>query len=70
MSIETAFLGAVVRFPMRKSPAVWIIPDPDDPASWLVVAHGHGWLFGSKNAADEDAQWLGRNLGLPVRATS
>jgi hypothetical protein len=57
----------VVRFPMRRSPAVWVARD--GPA-WLVLAREHGLLFGSRQEADIEAQWLGRNLGLPVRAAA
>jgi hypothetical protein len=59
--------AAVVRFPMRRSLAVWITRD--GPA-WLVLAGEHGWLHGSRQEADRDAQWLGRNLNLPVRAVA
>jgi hypothetical protein len=56
---------AVVRFPMRRSLAVWITREGP---GWLVLAGEHGWLLGSRHEADRDAAWLGRNLGLPVRA--
>jgi hypothetical protein len=58
---------AVVRFPPRHSAVVWIMPEGQ---SWLVVAGSHGWQHGSRQEADRDAAWMGRNLGLPVRATS
>jgi hypothetical protein len=58
---------AIVRFPMRRSPAVWILPEGQ---GWLVVAGAHGWEHGSRQEADRDATWMGRNLGLPVRAVS
>jgi hypothetical protein len=57
----------VARFPMRRSLAVWITRDG---SAWLVLAGEQGWLFGSRQEADRDAQWLGRNLGLPVRAVA
>jgi hypothetical protein len=57
----------VVRFPTRRLAAVWITRQ--GPA-WLVLAYEHGWLFGSYQEAQRDAQWLGRNLGLPVRAAA
>jgi hypothetical protein len=56
---------AVVRFPPRRSAVVWVIPEGK---GWLVVSGSHGWLHGSRRDADRDAQWLGRNLGLPIRA--
>jgi hypothetical protein len=58
---------AVVRFPMRRTLAVWITRD--EPG-WLVLAGEHGWLFGSRREANIEAQWLGRNLCLPVRAVA
>jgi hypothetical protein len=56
---------AVARFPMRRSLAVWITRDGP---GWLVLAGEHGWLFGSRQEADRDAQWLAHNLGVPLRA--
>jgi hypothetical protein len=58
---------AVVRFPMRRSPAVWVMREGE---AWIVVAGAHGWAHGSRQAADHDAAWLGRNLGLPIRAAT
>jgi hypothetical protein len=55
----------ITRFPARRSLAVWITRD--GPA-WLALAGEHGWLHGSREEAECDAQWLGQNLGLPVRA--
>jgi hypothetical protein len=57
----------VERFPMRRSHAVWITREG---SGWLVLAHENGWLLGSRQEADRDAAWLGRNLGLPVRAVA
>ena len=57
----------VERFPMRRSRAIWITRE--GPA-WFVLAGENGWLHGSRGEADRDAQWLARNLGLPVRAVS
>jgi hypothetical protein len=37
--------------------------------AWLVLALEHGWLHGERSTAIADAQWLSRNLGLPVRET-
>jgi hypothetical protein len=59
--------AAIVRFPMRESPVVWITKDG---AAWSVISGDHGWLFGSRLEADRDARWLGRNLGLPVRTVA
>jgi hypothetical protein len=57
----------VVRFPMRRSAAVWIARD--GPA-WLVLAGEHGWISGSREEADREALWLAQNFGLPVRAVA
>jgi hypothetical protein len=59
--------AAIVRFPPRCSAAVWVMREGQ---SWLVVAGTHGWQHGSRQEADRDAAWMGRNLGVPVRATS
>jgi hypothetical protein len=59
--------AAVLRFPMRKSLVVWITRDG---AAWSVISGDHGWLFGSQRAAEFEAQWLSRNLGLPIRAVT
>ena len=55
---------SVVRFPPRRSAAVWILPDE---GGWLVMARGHGWLHGNCTEALKDAFWLAKNLGLPIR---
>jgi hypothetical protein len=54
----------IIPFPKRRSLAIWITREGP---TWLVVAGDHGWLHGSREEADRDAEWLGRNLGLPVR---
>jgi hypothetical protein len=59
--------STLVRFPSRRSAAVWVMPEGQ---SWIVVAGSHGWEHGSRDEADRDAAWMGRNLGLPVRVTS
>jgi hypothetical protein len=56
-----------LRFPMRRSLAVWITRD--GPA-WLVLAREHGWLFGSRVEADAEARWLSGNLGFPIRGVA
>jgi hypothetical protein len=55
---------AVVRFPPRRSHAIWITRED---MAWLVLARGHGWLHSTLNAVRADARWFSRNLGLPVR---
>jgi hypothetical protein len=59
--------AAIVRFPPCRSAVVWITRE--GPA-WLVLAGEHGWQHGSRDAADEDAAWMARNLGLPVRTVT
>jgi hypothetical protein len=54
----------LLRFPARHSTVVWLTRDE---GAWLVLANGHGWAHGSSAAAFSDAQWLSRNLALPVR---
>jgi hypothetical protein len=55
----------MIRFPARRGACVWIMREG---RAWLVVALGHGWLFGSRGEALADARWLARTLGLPVRS--
>jgi hypothetical protein len=57
--------SAVVRFPPRRAHCVRIVRDA--AGGWLVIAYSHGWLHGNRRAAIADAQWLARNLKLPVR---
>jgi hypothetical protein len=54
----------VLRFPLRQSHAIWITRED---TAWLVLARGHGWLFGCRQQALAAAQWLARNLNLPIR---
>jgi hypothetical protein len=59
-------MADIVPFP-RRSLAIWIARDG---AAWLVLVGNHGWLFGSRREAEHDAQWLSRNLGLPIRVVA
>jgi hypothetical protein len=56
-------MTAVVRFPARRSAAVWLTRE--GPA-WLVIAGAHGWLHGDYDDALADAAWLSENLGFAV----
>jgi hypothetical protein len=55
---------SVERFPMRRAACVWLLLDCD---GWLVLARDHGWIHDDYYSALADAQWMARNLGLPVR---
>jgi hypothetical protein len=59
---------AVIRFPSRRSAAVWMLQARE--GGWLVLARGHGWLHDDRRSALADAQWLSNNFGLPVRETA
>jgi hypothetical protein len=60
-----ALSECVVRFPDRRRTAIFIL---DADGGWLVLGpRGHGWLHGDRAAALDDAAWLSRNMGLPVR---
>jgi len=61
-------MSDVHRFPPRAGSAVWIIRETT--GAWLVLAHAHGWLFGSHHEALADARWLSRSLDLPIRGLS
>jgi hypothetical protein len=58
--------GRLVRFPAQ---CIWI---RREDGAWLVVANNgrDGWLHGDYHTARADAEWLGRNSGLPIRCTS
>jgi hypothetical protein len=55
----------IIRFPARRGRAIWVLPLAE--SGWLVLARGHGWLHGDRRSALEDAEWLARNLGFPIR---
>jgi hypothetical protein len=55
----------IERFPMRRTACVWLLRETS--STWMVLAREHGWLHSSYCAALADAQWLARNLGLPIR---
>jgi hypothetical protein len=60
----------ILRFPLRRVGAI-LICRQHNGGGWLVLHGSHGWLHGSRHDALEDARWLARNLGFPVReATS
>jgi hypothetical protein len=56
----------VARFPLRRVASILIVRERDS-RGWLALAGPHGWLCGSLEDARADAQWLSKNLGLPVR---
>ena len=58
--------AAITRFPLRRDSSILIVRERDG-GGWLALAGGHGWLFGEREDAISEAQWLARNLGLPVR---
>jgi hypothetical protein len=55
----------IERFPMRHAACVWLLAE--DEGKWLVLAGEHGWSHGDYDAARDDARWMARNLGLPIR---
>jgi hypothetical protein len=58
-------MSKIVRFPSRKTAAIFVTEAPE--GGWLVLARGHGWLHGSRLSAMLDAFWLARNYGFPIR---
>ena len=58
---------SVVRFPLRRIAAILVTRERNGEG-WLALAGSHGWLFGSRAEALQEAAWLARNLDLPVRA--
>jgi hypothetical protein len=57
----------LLRFTLRaRLAAILVVPVARD-SGWLALWGSHGWLFGSHADAIAEAQWLARNLGLPVR---
>jgi hypothetical protein len=55
----------IIRFPPRRSAAVWLLKARE--GGWLVLVRGHGWIHGDYDDAIADARWLARNLGFPIR---
>jgi hypothetical protein len=60
--------ATIIRFPDRRTDCVRILRE--DNGAWLVLAREHGWLHGDHDSALHDAEWLGRNLALPVRGAA
>jgi hypothetical protein len=60
---RAAHVSTVLAFPARRSVVIRIIRDDE---AWLVLARDHGWVYGSQDGARRDAEWLSRNMGLPV----
>ena len=54
----------ILKFPERGRFNVRV--EREDQA-WLVLARGHGWLFGCYREALREARWLSRNLDFPIR---
>jgi hypothetical protein len=57
--------GVVVRFPPRRTEAVFLFPD--ELGGTYVVVLGNAWLFGSRREAEREAHALARDHRLPVR---
>jgi hypothetical protein len=55
------------RFPMRRAAVIWLLHSCGE---WLVIAREHGWAHGDYGSALEDAQWLSKNLDLPIRVAT
>jgi hypothetical protein len=55
----------IIRFPPRRSAAILVHEVAE--GGWIVLAQYHGWTHGDARSAFADAQWLSRNLGLPIR---
>jgi hypothetical protein len=54
------------RIPRRRV-AILIVRERGRGGGWLCLAGSHGWLFGSLREARHEAQWLARNLAVPIR---
>jgi hypothetical protein len=57
--------GQFLRFPPRRAAAIFVHEVAE--GGWIVLAHEHGWTHGDARSAFADAQWLSRNLDLPIR---
>ena len=55
----------VVRFPMRRSSAVFIVPE--HLGGYYTIYGARGWLFPSLGEALAEAHTIGSRLGVPVR---
>jgi len=55
----------IERFPMPHSAVVWLLREAS--GAWLVLARDAGWIHGDYRSALADAEWMARNLGLPIR---
>ena len=58
-------MSIVLRFPMRRTSAVFVSREP--LGGWLVIFRDHGWAFGSRSEAFAEAHRLAATLALPVR---
>ena len=56
----------ILRFPLRRTGSILIVRKRGGDG-WIVLARKDGWSFGSRADAMAEAQWIARNLGLPVR---
>jgi hypothetical protein len=55
----------IIPFPSRRARAVFLCPAVE--GGWFVLAGAHGWLHGDQKHAIDDARWLARNFGFPIR---
>ncbi|MPZ36594.1 MAG: hypothetical protein GEU95_00795 [Rhizobiales bacterium] len=54
----------VIRFPMRRSAVIWVT---NVTGQWVVLNGDHGWIHSDRAGALQDARWLSKNTGLPIR---
>jgi hypothetical protein len=66
LATATSSASNILPFPARATAFVLLT---EATAGWLVLARGHGWLFGDRRAAVAEAQKLSENLALPIRST-
>jgi hypothetical protein len=55
----------IIRFPARKAAAIFVTEAREGGV--VVMAVEHCWLHGNSSGAFEDAEWLSKNLGMPIR---
>jgi hypothetical protein len=56
---------AMIRFPLRRIPAVLIVRARG--GGWLALVGSNGWLFATLREARHEARGLACSLNLPVR---
>lgn len=67
-SNPTGLTGRILKFPPRGPFVVRV--EPEDSGAWLVICRAHGWAFGDRHQANEQAIAIASTFGVAARTAA